>query len=251
MIVDAVMNFRCPRMICKLTISILCSLYYFLGKTTFVFIYIAFSNQRPPLPAPSPINIFHIISFFSNSDLCPCVRFLVRKCFKITEFIYFLLKITCRAVICSSPLTQSLIVLWLSFAATCVLSLCLECGTNTVFVHNVSCTASSYRTQPFVSYSIFFRTSKHIIFRIWWKLAHGRNSIITAGVWLLLQSRVGFLGNEQNHRNPLLHYSVCRTLLVQSLQQQPNQLSSPWDFVLTLRNKVQAFSTFAVVSTHL
>ena len=61
-----------------------------------------------------------------------------------------------------------------------------------------------------MSYSIFFRTLKYVIFRIWWKLAHGPNSIITAGVWLLLQSRVSFLGNEQNHRKLccIIQYAV-------------------------------------------
>lgn len=61
-----------------------------------------------------------------------------------------------------------------------------------------------------MSYSIFFGTFKCIIFRIWWKLAHGQNSIITAGVWLLLQSRVSFLGNEENHRNLccIIQYAV-------------------------------------------
>lgn len=61
-----------------------------------------------------------------------------------------------------------------------------------------------------MSYSTFFRTFIHIIFRIWWKLAHSQNSIITAGVWLLLQSGVSFLGNEQNHRNLccIIQYAV-------------------------------------------
>ena len=73
------MNFRFTRIIWELSISIcvvrriLFSWWNELPR----YWYCMFPISAPP--APSPINVFHIILFFNSSDLCPCVRFLVPK----------------------------------------------------------------------------------------------------------------------------------------------------------------------------